>query len=235
MQFFVGTSGYSYKEWKGGFYPENLPEKQMLSYYAQQFCAVELNSTFRRMPSESNFESWASQVPGSFRFALKAPQVITHFKRLKDAEEPTEHFFRTAAALKTKRGPVLLGLRDNFKKDLPRLRDFLRMLPKNAKAVFEFRHESWFDDDVFACLRARRCALCIHDDKEFPQVPFVSTTNWGYVRLRRERYTKKSLADWVSKLKCQPWRQAYVFFKHERTGTGPKLAARFVQLATDEH
>jgi uncharacterized protein YecE (DUF72 family) len=234
MQFFVGTSGYSYEEWKGSFYPQKLPNKQMLSHYAEQFSAVELNNTFRRMPSESNFESWANQVPGTFRFALKAPQAITHFKRLKDAQEPTNHLFRTAAVLKSKLGPVLFGLPGNFKKDLPRLEDFLHLIPKNAQAAFEFRHKSWFDDDVFECLRASRCALCVNDDPEFPQAPLLSSTNWGYVRLRRKRYTKKTLGDWVKKLRSQPWKQAYVFFKHEVTGTGPKFAARFIALAVSD-
>jgi len=169
-------------------------------------------------------------VPKTFQFALKAPQSITHFKRLKNAEEATEQLFRTAAALKARRGSVLFGLPPNFKKDLPRLEAFLRLIPDKAQAAFEFRHASWFDDDVFDCLRARRCALCVADAEDLPRAKLVPTADWGYVRLRRKRYTKKSLADWAKKMMSQPWKEAYVFFKHEETGTGPKFAARFLEL-----
>jgi uncharacterized protein YecE (DUF72 family) len=231
MQFFVGTSGYSYPKWKGSFYPEKLPQKEMLSYYAERFRAVEINNSFYQMPSESDLASWAKRVPSGFRFALKAPQTITHFKRLKDAEEPTAHLFRTVAALKAKLGPVLFGLRDNFKKDLPRLKAFLRLIPRRVQAAFEFRHKSWFDDDVFDCLREHHAALCIAHTDEFPSPDVVTTANWGYVRLRRKNYTKKSLAEWIEKLQSQPWKDAYIFFKHEDTGRGPTFAARFLELA----
>jgi uncharacterized protein YecE (DUF72 family) len=133
--------------------------------------------------------------------------------------------------LKARRGPVLFGVPGNFKKDLPRLRAFLGLIPKKVQAAFEFRHESWFDDEVFDCLRAGHCALCVADAEDLPRVRLVATTNWGYVRLRREQYTPKALAEWIEKLQSQPWREAYVFFKHEDTGTGPKLAARFLELA----
>jgi uncharacterized protein YecE (DUF72 family) len=231
MRFFVGTSGYSYKEWKGGFYPEKLPQKQMLSYYAQRFGTVELNSTFRRMPSESSMQSWANQVPADFRFAIKAPQVITHFKRLKDVAEPTKELFHVAGALTTRLGPVLFGLPANFKKDVPRLRAFLKLIPRGRQAAFEFRHESWFDEEVFDCLRRSNYALCIADAEELPPARVVRTSTWTYVRLRRERYTKKALADWAQTLQSLAWKEAYVFFKHEDTGTGPKLAGRFLELA----
>src|SRR5438105_8152217 len=226
MRFFVGTSGYSYPKWKGSFYPEKLPQKEMLSYYAERFAAVEINNSFYKMPSESDVKSWASQVPTTFRFAIKAPQTITHFKRLNGAEEATEELFMATAALKARRGPVLFGLPPNFKKDLPRLMAFLRRIPRSVQAAFEFRHESWFSDDVFDCLRARRCALCIADAEDLPRARLVATTEWGYIRLRRKRYTKKSLADWVKTLSSHAWKEAYVFFKHEDTGTGPKFAAR---------
>ncbi len=231
MQFFVGTSGYSYPKWKGSFYPEKLPQKEMLSYYAERFGAVEINNSFYKMPSESDVRSWASQVPKMFRFAIKAPQAITHFKRLKNAEEAIEQLFRTTAVLKGRRGPVLFGLPPNFKKELPRLEAFLRLIPNKLQAAFEFRHDSWFSDDVFDCLRARRCALCIADAEDLPRAKLVPTADWGYVRLRRKRYTKKGLAKWAGILSSQPWKEAYVFFKHEDTGTGPKFAARFLELA----
>jgi uncharacterized protein YecE (DUF72 family) len=231
MQFFVGTSGYSYKEWKGTFYPEKLPQKEMLRYYAERFCAVEINNTFYKMPSASDVHSWAEQVPKAFQFTFKAHQAITHFKRLKNAEEPTELLFRITGFLQSRRGPVLFGLRDNFKKDLPRLEAFLQLIPEDARAAFEFRHESWFDDEVFACLRTRNCALCIADAEDQPPAPLIATADWGYVRLRRVNYTKKALVEWIKKLRSLAWEDAYVFFKHEDAGTGPKLAASFLELA----
>jgi len=230
MQFFVGTSGHSYKEWKGDFYPEKLPQSAVLSYYAERFGTVELNNTFRRMPTEMAMQSWASQTPSSFRFAIKAPQIITHFKRLKEAGEPTKELFRVAGALKTRLGPVLFGLPPNLKKDLPRLREFLKLIPRNRHTAFEFRHESWFDEEVFECLRQRQCALCIADAEDLPKAKFVDTAGWGYVRLRRERYTRKSLVDWIKRMRPMNWKQTYVFFKHEDTGTGPKLASQFLDL-----
>jgi uncharacterized protein YecE (DUF72 family) len=231
MQFFIGTSGYSYPKWKGSFYPKELPQKAMLSYYAERFAAVEINNSFYKMPSASDVRSWARQVPSNFRFAIKTPQTITHFKRLKDAEDATKQLLRTAAVLKGRRGPVLFGLPPNFKKDLARLEAFLRVIPRRTQAAFDFRHESWFDDAVFACLRAHGRALCIADAEDLPRTKMISTANWGYVRLRRENYTKTSLAEWVKRLRSQPWKEAYVFFKHEDTGTGPKFAARFIELA----
>jgi uncharacterized protein YecE (DUF72 family) len=231
MQFFVGTSGYSYPKWKGSFYPKKLPPKEMLSYYAERFGAVEVNSTYYRMPSASTLESWAKEVPRGFQFTFKAPQAITHFKRLQDAEEATKKFCEETAVLKARRGPLLFGLPPNFKKDLPRLQGFLKQLGRGVRVAFEFRHPSWFDDEVFACLKAKKCALCVNDEDKSPWTELLSTTDWGYLRLRRETYTDKSLADWVRKLNAQNWDEAYVFFKHEDTGTGPKLAARFLELA----
>jgi|SRR5579863_1652418 len=231
MQLYVGTSGYSYPEWKGRFYPEKLSQKAMLGYYAQQFSTVELNNTFYRMPDASVLKSLAKQIPADFRFAVKAPQSITHFKRLKDAQAPTKEFFRAASVLKKQLGPVLFQLPPNFKKDLPRLKAFLCHISKRIPVAFEFRHASWFDDEVFICLRAKSCALCIADVDDSPQPPMISTADWGYVRLRRKRYTRKQLADWVERIRSQAWSEAYVFFKHEETGTGPRYAARFLELA----
>jgi len=231
MQFFVGTSGYSYKEWKGSFYPEKLPQKEMLRYYAERFAAVEINGSFYRMPSAANLKSWAEEVPAGFQFAFKAPQAITHFKRLKDAEEATEKFCEETAVLKLRRGPLLFGLHPNHQKDVLRLQTFLRQLTNGVRIAFEFRHASWFDDEVFDCLRAHRVALCINDEDKSPWAELVDTTDWGYLRLRREAYTDQSLTAWIKQLKGQKWKEAYVFFKHEDTGTGPKLAARFLELA----
>jgi uncharacterized protein YecE (DUF72 family) len=231
MRFFVGTSGYSYKEWKGIFYPAKLPAKEMLGYYAQRFPTVEINGTFMRMPTVSGVEAWARQTPATFRFVLKAPQVITHRKRLKDAEEPTEQFLLAAAALHGQQGPLLFQLPPNFKKDLPRLEAFLRHIAGRAAVAFEFRHASWFDEEAFACLRANSCALCVADADDLPHVDLVNTAPWGYVRLRRVDYTDKQLEEWIARLRAQRWKEAYVFFKHEDAATGPKLAARFLEIA----
>lgn len=230
MRFFVGTSGYSYKEWKGIFYPPKLPAKEMLGYYAQRFSTVEINGTFMRMPTVSGVEAWAQQTPATFRFVLKAPQVITHRKRLKDAEELTEQFLLAAAALHQQQGPLLFQLPPNFKKDLPRLEAFLGHIDSRASVAFEFRHESWFDEEVLAVLRANSCALCVADADDLPHVDLVHTAAWGYVRLRRVDYSDQQLREWIARLRAQQWKEAYVFFKHEDAATGPKLAARFLEL-----
>jgi uncharacterized protein YecE (DUF72 family) len=193
MRFFVGTSGYSYKEWKGSFYPEKLPQKEMLSYYAQRFSAVEVNNTFYRMPQPGVIESWAKQVPPAFRFVLKAPQTITHFGRLKGVEEQTDQFVGTASVLKKQLGPLLFQLPPNFKKDLPRLECFLKQIKDGTAIAFEFRHESWFEEDVFACLRAKACALCMADSEDTPAARLLTTAPSILLRLRRERYSKKQL------------------------------------------
>lgn len=231
MHFFVGTSGYSYKGWKGGFYPEKLPQKEMLSYYAQRFSTVEINNTFYRMPKQSVLESWAQQVPESFRFVLKAPQTITHRKRLAGAEEATDYFLRAASALLGRQGPILFQLPPNLKKDLRRLESFLELVSGRGASAFEFRHASWLDDGVFDVLRANSCALCVADTDENPVNNLISTADWGYVRLRSEGYSDQQLAQWIEKIRLQGWNEAYVFFKHEDTGTAPKLAARFLELA----
>lgn len=231
MQFFIGTSGYSYPAWRGRFYPEKFPTRDMLSYYARRFNTVEINNSFYRMPIADDVQSWAGQVPGAFRFAIKAPQTITHRKRLKDAAKDTKELLRVAAVLKARRGPLLFQLPPNFKRDVPRLAAFLKLLGKQAQAAFEFRHESWFDDDVFACLRQNSCALCVADADDLPKTSLVRTADWGYLRLRRERYTKHALVRWIEHIRSQRWKEVYVYFKHEDTGTGPKLAARFLDLA----
>jgi uncharacterized protein YecE (DUF72 family) len=230
MRFIVGTSGYSYKEWKGTFYPNKLPQKEMLSFYARQFSTVEINNTFYQMPSEGVVESWTQQTPDSFRFVLKAPQSITHRKRLKNVEEETDHLLRVASVLKGRRGPLLFQLPPNFKKDCSRLEAFLKFIDKRTLTAFEFRHESWFDEDVFECLRANSCALCVADVDDVPSADLVSTARWGYVRLRREDYSDEQLSEWIERLRSQDWDEAYVFFKHEDSGTGPKFANRFLGL-----
>jgi uncharacterized protein YecE (DUF72 family) len=231
MQFFVGTSGYSYKEWKGSFYPEKLSDKKMLGYYAQQFSTVEINSTFRRFPSASTVETWAAQVPESFRFVLKARQTITHFRRLQNAEEQIDDFVNLASLLGKRQGPLLFQLPPNFKKDLPRLEAFLDYVAGRAAVVLQLQHESWFDDEVYGCLRAHSAALCAAEADEGPTTDLVRTADWGYVRLREPNYTESKLSDWIHRIRSQGWHEAYVFFKHEDGGAGPKLAARFIELA----
>jgi uncharacterized protein YecE (DUF72 family) len=231
MKFFVGTSGYSYPEWKGSFYPEKLPQREMLPYYGQRFSTVEVNNTAYRMPSASVLNSWLAQVPAGFRFVIKAPQTITHFKRLKNTRSAMKDFVGATTGLKKQRGPLLFQLPPNFKKDLPRLQEFLKLLDQKTPATFEFRHDSWFADDVFECLRAKSCALCIVDRDDIQSTDLTATAKWGYLRLRRERYTQRQLVNWVKIVKAQRWKEVYVFFKHEDAGTGPALAMRFLELA----
>jgi uncharacterized protein YecE (DUF72 family) len=224
MRFFVGTSGFAYKEWKGPFYPEDLPDREMLPYYAGRLPGVEINNTFYRMPKESVVAGWADGVPESFRFVFKASQRITHFGRLKNVASELEYFLRVSQALGSKRGPTLFQLPPNFKKDLPRLTDFLALLPDGWPAAFEFRQATWLDDAIYDALRAKNAALCIADTGEEGDAPFVATADWGYLRLRREAYTDADLDEWARKVTGAPWSDAYVFFKHEDAGTGPRLA-----------
>ncbi|HEY2964598.1 MAG TPA: DUF72 domain-containing protein [Pyrinomonadaceae bacterium] len=231
MKLYVGTSGYSYKEWKGSFYPEKIPAAQMLSYYASRLPAVELNNTFYRLPQRSMVESWKTQVPENFRFSVKAAQRITHFKRLKDVAAETSYMLETVSALEDRLGVVLFQLPPNMKKDLERLETFLRDLPANTPAAFEFRHPTWFDDDVIELLRSQNRALCVSDTDDLPTSHIDKTADWGYLRLRRVHYSETDLVEWTKRIRAQEWQTAYVFFKHEDEGTGPKLAAQFIDLS----
>ncbi len=232
MKLYVGTSGYSYREWKGSFYPEDLPAGQMLRYYATRLPAVEINNTFYRLPRETVLQSWADQVPGDFRFVLKASQKITHFKRLKDAVEETGYLLRTASVLGDRLGVILFQLPPNMKKDTPRLASFLTLLPDTMQFAFEFRHASWSEEDAVTLLRERNCALCIADSDD-TEMPFLRTASWGYLRLRREEYTIAALRTWMNTIEEQSWDHAFVFFKHEDEATGPKLAEQFLGLSAD--
>jgi uncharacterized protein YecE (DUF72 family) len=229
MDLSIGTSGFAYKEWVGTFYPKGLPSSEMLRYYAEHFRAVEINNTFFRMPTEAVLRQWADQVPNGFSFALKAPQLITHRKRLKDVGEPVAELFRVAGALGPRLGPVLFQLPPNLKKDLLRLETFLDLVPGNARAAMEFRHPSWFDEDVFNALRSRGAALCIAHGEELDTPP-VSTADWGYLRLRQVTYTGADLQEWQRYVSAQGWSAVHVFFKHEDTGTGPTLAQQFEEM-----
>ena len=231
MNLYVGTSGYSYKEWKGPFYPKDLPDKQMLRYYGERFRSVEINNTFYRMPTASLLEGWAKEVPEDFKFVLKASQKITHFQRLKDVRDSVEYLLNVATTLKKRLGPLLFQLPPNLQKDVPRLRDFLMLLPPGSRAAFEFRHQSWFDDEVFGVLREFQSVLCIAEAENDLEIPFVSTADWGYLRLRRPDYGDAELKAWVDRVRQPGWKDTFIFFKHEDEGKGPLMAKRFLELA----
>ena len=231
MTLYVGTSGYSYKEWKGSFYPEKIPAKDMLRYYSERLSTVEINATFYRMPQPSMLENWKEQVPGPFRFALKASQRITHFKRLKETDEETKYFLETAAVLGDQLGVVLFQMPPNMKKDLPRLETFLRLLPPTTPAAFEFRHPTWFDDDVLDLLRSQNRPLVVSDTDDLPTTHIDKTADWGYLRLRRVNYSEENLVEWAARIRDQHWKETFLFFKHEDAGTGPRLAAQFLKIA----
>lgn len=232
MRVRVGTSGYAYKEWKGTFYPVDLKPDGFLPYYASRFKAVEINNTFYRMPTLKMLQQWDAQVQDDFTFVLKAPQRITHMKRLKECGEDLKFFLQTAAVLGAKLGPTLYQLPPNFKKDLPRLQNFVSLLPPRS-AAFEFRHASWFDDEVYGLLRTHEAALVLADtdpEESDITVPFVPTADFGYLRLRRVAYDTAALKEWAARIQGTAWREACVFFKHEDAGTGPRLAAEFMSI-----
>jgi uncharacterized protein YecE (DUF72 family) len=231
MNLYVGTSGFSYPAWKGGFYPADLPVRQMLRYYGERFRAVEVNYTFQRMPTAALLEGWADKVPADFRFVLKVPDQITHKQRLKDVGTPLSTLLQVAGVLKDRLGPLLFQLPPNFQKDAARLRDVLALLPSSCRAAFEFRHPSWFDDEVFGLLRDHRAALCIAEAEDGLDAPFEATTDWGYLRLRRAEYDRRELSAWVRRIQEHDWREVFVFFKHEDEGHGPRLAQQLVELA----
>jgi len=231
MNLYVGTSGYSYKEWKGPFYPEDLPDKQMLRFYGERLRTVEINNTFYRMPKTSVLEAWGEEVPSDFKFVLKASQRITHMQRLKDADDSVAYLLNVVAALGKRLGPLLFQLPPNFKKDAARLKDFLARFPPDRRAALEFRHESWFDQEIFDLLRDHQAALCIAEAEEGVEVPFVSTANWGYLRLRRPDYGDPELTTWINRVRQQDWQEAFIFFKHEDKGKAPQMAKRFLELA----
>jgi uncharacterized protein YecE (DUF72 family) len=233
MRVLVGTSGYSYKEWKGPFYPEKLPAKDFLRYYAERLATVEINNTFYRMPTAKLVAGWASEVPESFTFAVKAPQRITHMAKLLEAEETTRVFASTLAALGPRLGPVLFQLPPFLRKDVRRLSSFLAHAcplfadrPGGHRVAFEFRHASWFDEEVWTTLRAHGVALCVAEGEALA-APLVATADWGYVRLRKDEYTDALLGDWAAKIAAQPWKEAYVYVKHD-DGDAPAVAWRLV-------
>jgi uncharacterized protein YecE (DUF72 family) len=221
----IGTSGFSYKEWLGKFYPPKLPGAKMLEHYARSLATVEINYTFRAMPKAGMFERWAEQVPAHFRFALKAPQRITHFARLKGSGESLDYFLKMAAALDARLGPALFQLPPDFKRDLPLLTDFLALIGGRIRAAFEFRNAAWFDDAVLQALRDGGAALCIAESEKL-STPIERTASWVYVRLRKPSYDDAALAEWARKLQAfaDAGAENYVYFKHE--DAAPDLAGR---------
>jgi uncharacterized protein YecE (DUF72 family) len=229
----VGTSGYNYPEWKGSFYPADLPAAKMLPYYASKFPTVEINYTFYRMPTPKLIAGWRAQVPPEFRFTLKAPKRITHDKRLRAAEvaESVNGFITAAAELGPQMAALLFQLPPNFKKDLVLLNEFLSLLPPKTTAAFEFRNASWLEEDVFDALRARNIALCIADS-ETRETPMISTADYAYFRLRDEGYGDGDIARWADAAKQlgQSAKDVFVYFKHEDEGKGAAFGQQMMAL-----
>lgn len=230
MRLFAGTSGFSYKEWLGEFYPEKLPAKGMLSFYATKLPIVELNNTFYRMPNRAAIEAWQSQVEGSFRFAIKAPRRISHLKRLKGCGADVKTLASALEVLGAHFGSLLIQLPPYAKCDVAALDEFLLELPADWRCAFEFRNESWHTPEVLALLRGRNAALVQSEtDDEFEPLPW--TADWAYLRLRKVAYTERELGAWLDRLEAAGVAEAQVFFKHEDAATGPKLAERLLALA----
>ncbi len=234
MRIHVGTSGYNYPEWRGHFYPDPWPAAKMFEYYAARFETVEINYTFYRMPTEKLTAGWRDQAPAGFRYALKAPRRITHERRLADCAEPLQRFLDSARVLDVHRGPLLFQLPPTMKADLARLEAFLALVPADARAAFEFRHDSWHSDAVFAALASRHAALCIADfgDKT---TPLTATARHAYVRLRDEGYERADLARWADVILARraDWDDVFVYFKHEEEGKGPEFARTFLTLLAE--
>jgi uncharacterized protein YecE (DUF72 family) len=229
MRLLAGTSGYSYKEWIGPFYPQKIPANEMLRYYAGRFTTVEINNTFYRMPPPTMLTQWLEQVPATFTFTLKAPRRITHDSRLRDCEPNVTEFLRRASLLGERLGVVLFQLPPYLKKDIPRLTDFVGLLPAGTRAAFEFRNDSWQSDDVYELLRSRGAILCVTDTDE-GDTPFVVTSDWGYLRLRRTHYDDRELAAWAERIAAAPVAQSYVYFMHEDEALGTRFATRLNEL-----
>jgi uncharacterized protein YecE (DUF72 family) len=221
----TGTSGYNYPEWKGTFYPKDLAAKKMLPYYAARFPTVEINYTFYRMPNEKLVAGWAEQTPSPYKFTLKAPRRITHDSRLKDCGELVATFCRVAGTLGDKLGTLLFQLPPNLKKNLPLFDAFVADLPQNVRAAFEFRHESWLDEEIFARLSRQNLALCVADSQKM-STPVRITADYAYFRLRDEGYTADAIAKWADTIarETAACRDVFVYFKHEEEGKGPEFA-----------
>ena len=231
MEWLAGTSGYSYKEWKGSFYPDDMTADAMLSHYASKLPAVEINNTFYRMPRSSVLETWRDAVPGHFRFVIKAPRQITHQARLANCEGPVEYLASRLATLGEKLGCTLFQLPPYVRKNNDRLDAFLSLWPKEFPAAVEFRHASWFDAETAATLRRHGASICVSDDGKLELPDFHATTDWLYFRLRRQSYDAAGLLEWLQRGDATAVRRGFAFFKHEDAGAGPALARQFLDLS----
>jgi uncharacterized protein YecE (DUF72 family) len=231
MKLLAGASGYSFKEWKGSFYPEDMKPDGMLAFYSARLPTVEINNTFYRMPKVEMLENWARTTPQTFRFAIKASRRITHFAHLKAdaAADSVAFLYRCLEALGEKRGPVLFQLPPTIKKDVPRLAAFVKLLPSGHKAAFEFRHDSWFDDEVYAVLKDAGTSLCLSEREDNAPPALVETAPWGYVRLRLETYADADLEAWARRLAQTRWDEIHVYFMHEPTA--PAYAETLMRFA----
>jgi uncharacterized protein YecE (DUF72 family) len=234
MAIWVGTSGYNYPEWRGSFYPEKFPTAKMLPYYAERLSTVEINYTFYRSPNPKILEGWSAQTPEHFKFTLKAPKRITHDARLKDCADRVKYFLETARALGPKLAVLFFQLPPTFKKDIARFDAFLDTLPPGTITAFEFRHDSWLDNEVYQRLRMRNLALCIADS-ETRSTPVEITADYAYFRLRDEGYTPADIAGWAKtiKEKTSACKEVYVYFKHEEAGKGPEFARALLTSLAD--
>jgi len=225
----VGTSGYNYPEWKGTFYPADLPAKKMFGYYSERFRTVEINFTFYRMPSVKTTTAWLEQAPQGFTYTLKAPRSITHDKRLKDSAASVGVFVEAARVLGSHLATLLFQLPPNFRCDVSRLDACLKALPTDVRAAVEFRHDSWLNDEVYGVLETHKAALCIADfgDKTTPVRP---TARHAYFRLRDEGYKTADLERWAAAIgdRADVWKDVFVYFKHEEQGKGPEFARQFI-------
>jgi uncharacterized protein YecE (DUF72 family) len=230
MKILVGTSGWSYKEWKGSFYPADLPADQMLRHYASRLPTVEINNSFYRIPKEKVLLEWAEQTPAEFRFVLKASRRITHINRLADEDDSLAYFLRTVNVLGDKLGPTLFQCPPTLRKNMELLHGFLAKVPRTWRAALEFRHASWFDDEVYDSLRPHDIALVGVDEDE-GTTPLVPTASWGYLRLRKTAYGDDELNEWANRIKSQPWREAFAFLKHEEDSpAGPEAATKLLGM-----
>lgn len=231
MRLFAGTSGFSYKEWKGPFYPAELPDREMLGFYGERLPAVEINNTFYRMPRAEMLATWRDKVPDGFRFVLKAPRHVSFRRRPVDGADQLDRFCENARALGEQLGPLLFQLPPTLPADVEKLKWFAGALPAGTRAVFDLRHASWSDPAVADVLRDHGCTSCVSDTDDEDAPPIVPTADWGYARLRRTSYSDADLAAWAERLRAQPWREVYVFFKHEDEGAAPRMALRMTSAS----
>lgn len=229
----TGASGFSYKEWLGRFYPNKLPVSKMLPFYAERLSTVEINYTFRTVPKRTMLEGWATKTPSNFRFALKAPQRITHFARLGGTRNTLDYFIETAGALGELLGPILFQLPPDLSRDDALLRDFIDKIDNRISAVFEFRNPSWFDEEIFDLLRRTRTALCVAESNIMAS-PVLCTAPTAYLRLRKETYDDDALRAWADSIRnfAAEAREVYVYFKHE--AAAPELAAKLHALLSSQ-